>query len=138
MQLSALMQIIESGKVTVSANDVEALEIKAANKKIDINATNKEFLKDTLATIRRGNKVEGVREGVKEKVTGIKFARSTLDMFKAIAEELCEAGITVTFSYKGDIVVTLGSDANPKFSSLVTGTKAIEINSLLKLIEIGI
>jgi hypothetical protein len=138
MHLSDFIKTIESGKITVSANDVEALEIKAASKKIDINATNKEFLKDTLSTIRRGNKTAGVREGVKGKVNGIKSVKSTFDMVKDVAEDLCKAGITVTLSYKGAVVVTIGSDANPKFSRLATKTKAIEINSPLKLIEIGI
>lgn len=138
MQLSAFIKAIESGKVTVSTNDVEALEIKAASKKIDVNATNKKFLKDTLATIRKGNKTVGVREGIKGKVNGIKSVKRTFDMVKDVAEELCGAGVTVTLSYKGAVVVTLGSDANPKFSSLATRTKAIEINSPRKLIEMGI
>ena len=134
MQLSDFIKTIESGTITVSANDVEAFEIKAASKKIDVNATNKEFLKDTLATIRRGNKTEGV----KGKVNGIKSVKSTFDMVKDVAEDLYKAGITITLSYKGAVVVTIGSDANPIFSRLATRTKAIEINRPLKLIEIGI
>ncbi len=139
MPLSTILgEMLKSGKVTVSANNVEALEITAADKKIDIEALNKEFLKDTLAGTRKGEKSKGIRESIKGTVGQIKAARSSLGMIKGVAEELSEAGITVTLSYKGDVVVTMGSDANPKFSSVATGTKAIEINSPRKLVELGI
>jgi hypothetical protein len=59
-------------------------------------------------------------------------------MLKDVAEELSDAGITVTLSYKGGVVVTMGSEAKPKLSSVVTGTKAIEINSPRKLVELGV
>jgi len=139
MQLVDLVgQILQSGKVTIFTNDVKNAEINIANKKIDVNAVNKEFIKETLASIRKDDKKEGIRERIKESVSGIKNATNTLDMFKDVAEELREAGITVTLSYKGDTVVTIGSDANPKISSIATRTKAIEINSTRKLIELGI
>jgi hypothetical protein len=59
-------------------------------------------------------------------------------LLKVAAEELSAAGLTVTLSYKGSVVVTLGSEANPKLSSMATGTKAIEINSTRKLMELGV
>jgi len=133
-----IAEMIESGKVTISANNVETLEIKAANKKIDINALNKEFLKQTLATARDGKKSKGTLESIKATVNQIKTAQSSLSQLKEVAEELSEVGITVTLSYKGDVVVTLGSQAKPKLSSAATGTKAIEINSPRKLVELSI
>ncbi len=139
MQLVDLVgQILQSGKVTVFTNDIKDAEITIANKKIDVNAVNKEFIKDALASIRKSDRKEGIRERIKESVSGIKNATNTLDMFKEVAKELRDAGITVTFSYEGDTVVTIGSDANPKISSFATGTKAIEINSTRKLIELGL
>src|SRR5665647_788243 len=133
-----IAEMIESGKVTISANNVETIEIKAANKKIDINALNKEFLKQTLATARDGKKSKGTLERIKATVNKIKTAQSSLSQLKEVAEELSEVGITVTLSYKGDVVVTLGSQAKPKLSSAATGTKAIEINSPRKLLELSI
>ena len=59
-------------------------------------------------------------------------------MFKDVAEELSDAGITVTLSYEGDTVLTIGSGANSKILSLATGTRSIEINSARKLLELGI
>jgi uncharacterized coiled-coil protein SlyX len=136
MPLSTVIaEMLESGKVTISANNVESLEIKAANKKIDINALNNEFLKQTLAAAREGKKSRGTIERLKASVNQIKIAQSGLSQLKEVAEELSEVGITVTLSYKGDVVVTLGSQAKPKLSSVATGSKAIEINSPRKLIE---
>ncbi len=135
---TVIAEMIESGKVTVSTSKFEALEINAANKKIEINALNKEFLKQVLVAARDGKKSKGTLDSVKETVGQIETARSSLGQLKGVAEELSEVGITVTLSYKGDVVVTMGSKAKPKLSSAVTGTKAIEINSPRKLIGLGI
>jgi len=135
---TAIGEMLKSGKVTVSANNVKAVEIKAANKKIEINAIDKEFLKQTLAATSGGKKSKGTLGRIKRTVGQIKTAPSRLGQLKEVAEELSEAGITVTLSYRGDVVVTLGSQAKPKLSSAATGTKAIEINSPRKLIELGI
>lgn len=130
--------IVKSGKVTVSAKNVEALEITAANKKIDVKALDKEFIKEALEAAMKEKKDKGIGASIKGAVGQIKTARSSLDMLKEVAEELKEAGVTVTLTYKDDVVVTLGCEANPKFSRVVTGTKAIEINSPKKLAELGI
>lgn len=122
MQLPTwLGHVIKSGEVTLFSGDVEALQLKAENKKIDLNAVNKEFLKDVVGSMGGG-----------------KSARSKLTQLKNIARELRDEGLTITISYKGDLVLTVGSEANPKFSRLVTRTNAIEINNLRKLMEIGV
>ena len=58
-----------------------------------------------------------------------------LPLLKDIVEDLCREGVTITVSYKGDNVATIGSEANSKLTRLVTGTK---IYSPTKLIEMGI
>ena len=137
MPLATLIgEILESGKVTVSANNVEAIEIKAANKKIEINAIDKKFLKQVLTATRDRKKSKGTLDRIKGTVGQIKTARSMLGQLKEVAEELSEAGITVTLSYRGDVVVTMGSQAKPKLSGAAIRTKAIEINSPRKLIEL--
>lgn len=70
-----------------------------------------------------------MRESIKGTAGQIRNARGSLELLKDTAKELSEAGITVTPSYKGSLVVTLGSQANPKLSSVATGTKAMERNS---------
>ncbi|MCL2360089.1 MAG: hypothetical protein LBH74_09880 [Nitrososphaerota archaeon] len=126
-----LAEMLKSGKVTVSANNTEALEIEALDKKIDIKALNKDILKDTLAATRGTEKNKGA-------FGQLGSVRNSIGMLKEVAEDLSKSGITVTLTYKDSVVVTLGSEANPKLSSIATGTKAIEINSPRKLIELGL
>ena len=59
-------------------------------------------------------------------------------LLKNIAKELKDEGYTVTISYQGKTAVTLGSEATPSFSQLVTGTNAIEVNSLVKLLQMAV
>ena len=47
-----------------------------------------------------------------------------------------EEGLTFTLSFKGDRLVTIGLEAKPTLSRLVTGTSAVEINNLRKLLEL--
>jgi hypothetical protein len=115
-----------SGKITVYTKNIEDVEVTLANKKIDINTTNKELVKDILASFR---------EGRKEGVSQLSDFRRMFDMAKNTADELCDQGVTVTFSYQGDVMVTIGADAKPKISQFITG-KSIEINNLPKLIQL--
>ncbi len=134
---TAIGEMIESGKVTLSANNVKAIEIKVADKKIEINAIDKEIMKKALAAASGKKKSKGLKR-INGTIGQIKTARSKLGQLKGVAEELSDAGITVTLSYDGNVVVTIGSQAKPKLSSAATRTKAIEINSPRKLIELVI
>lgn len=137
MQIATMMgQMFESGKVTLSTNNIEKIEVKAVNKRIDVNANSKEMLKKIIANVRDGNvsRTEPVKENSKLFKTALKIRKILFEL----AEELKTTGITVTFSYKGNVVATIGAHASAGISRLVTGTKSIEINSLTKLIELGI
>jgi|PlaIllAssembly_1097288.scaffolds.fasta_scaffold646753_2 hypothetical protein len=132
--LSFLGEMLKSGKVTVSANNVDTVEISATDNKINIKALDKAFVKDTLAAASSAQEDKGIKGALNK----IKTARDGLEQLKGVAEELSEAGLTVTLSYKGNVVITLGSEANPRLSSAATGTKAIEINNPRRLIELVI
>jgi hypothetical protein len=119
-----LGHVVKSGEVTLSTGDVEALQIKAENNKIELSITDKEFLKEVVGSVGS--------EG-----TGVSI-RSMLAQLKSIAEDLKAEGLTVTLSYKGDLLLTIGLEAKPSFSRLVTRTDAVEINNLLKLLELGV
>lgn len=122
MQLPTwLGHVVISGGATLSTGDVETLKLKAEDNKIELCITDKEFLKDVIESA-----------GSKGSI------RSMLAQLKTIAGELKDEGLTVTLSYKGDRLVTIGLGAKPKFSRLATGTRAIEINSLRKLLELTI
>jgi hypothetical protein len=128
--VTALGEMLKSGKVTISVNNIDAVEVKAENKKINISALDKNFVKETLSAASN-KKSNGI-------LSQVNSARNNLSMLKDVAEELSDSGLTVTLSYKGDVVVTMGSEAKPKLSSILTGTKAIEINSPRKLVELGV
>jgi hypothetical protein len=132
-----LAETIKSGKIKVSQNNVEAIEITAQNKKFDVNAKDKEFVKDIVSSIRKGSdeQPKGIISSIERTV---KTARNMQPVVKEIAEDLCREGVTVTLSYKGDKVVTIGSEADSKFTRFLTGTKGIEVNSPRKLIEMGL
>ena len=120
MQLPTwLGHVVKSGEVTLSTGDTEALQIKAEDNKIELNIANKEFLKDVMGSAGSGASI-----------------RSRLAQLKDIAGELKDEGLTVTLSFKGDRLVTIGVEAKPTLSRLVTGTSAVEINNLRKLLEL--
>jgi hypothetical protein len=116
-----LSHVVKSGEVTLFTDDREALQIKAEDNKIDLNAANEEFLKEVVGTAGAGGSI-----------------RSKLAQLKDIADELKDEGLTVTLSYKGDRLVTIGAEAKPKFSRLVTRTNAVEINNLRKLLKLSV
>jgi len=128
--VTTIGEMLKSGKVTISVNNIDAVEVEAENKRINISALDKNFVKEALsaASNKKSNGILGQ----------VNSARTNLSMLKDVAEELSDAGLTVTLSYKGDVVVTVGSEAKPKLSSILTGTKAIEINSPRKLVELGV
>jgi hypothetical protein len=134
-----LAESIKSGKIKVSQNSTEALEITAQDKKIDVNAKDKEFIKDIISGVRRDDKSQKSVMGIFGRgVVSLRTVRNVQPMVKEIAEDLSREGITVTLSFKGDTVVTMGSEANSKFTRLLLGTKDVEVNSVRKIVEIGL
>ena len=122
MQLPTwLGHVVKSGEVTLSTSDVEVLQIKAEDNKIDLCIVDKEFLKDIIGRAGSGVSI-----------------RSMLAQLKTIAGELNDEGLTVTLSFKEDRLVTLGLEAKPRLSRLVTGTSAVEVNNMRKLLELAI
>lgn len=119
--LTLLSHVLKSGKVNLSSSNVKVLQLTVKTHQIDLNIVDNRFLKDAL----------------KDSV-GIRSFRELLRQLRNAAEELKSEGVTVTVSYKGVTVLTLGSDAKPNFSRLITGTTEIEINNLRKLIQMGL
>ncbi|HUU86531.1 MAG TPA: hypothetical protein VMX17_02110 [Candidatus Glassbacteria bacterium] len=116
-----ISQVLKSGAVTVSAGDVEALKLRVENKKIDLNIVDKEVLKKAL-------------EGGTERSSLLDM----LGLLKNIAKELKDEGYTITISYQGETVMTLGSEASSSFSRLVTRTNGLEINNLRRLLQMAV
>ena len=122
MQLPTwLSHVVKSGEVTLFTGDEEALQVKAEDNKIKLSIASKEFLKDVVDSAGGGASI-----------------RTKLAQLKDIAGELKDEGLTITLSYRGDLLVTIGSEAKPKFSRLVTRTDAVEIKNLRKLLELSV
>jgi hypothetical protein len=124
--------------VTISQNNTPVIVVNVGNKKIDIDAKDKTFIKEIISSVGDSTASKGITEKLQRGIDTAKELGKMRPLVKEIAEDLCREGMTVTFSYKGDRVVTVGSDADSKFTRLVTGTKGIEINRPLKLAEMGI
>jgi hypothetical protein len=139
VQLTTLLvETLKSGKITISQNDKPAVEVNISERKIDADIMDKEFVKEIVSSARGTSTKKGVGESIRRGVNTIKEVRKAQPAVKEMVEDLCREGVTITVSYKGDRVVTVGSEANSKLTRVVTGTKGIEINSPLKLAEIGI
>ena len=119
--VTLLTQILKSGEINLSANNQNLFQLTIKNKEIDLNIVDNKFLKDLL----KGNtKSAPILELLKQ--------------LKTLAEELKNDGTTITVSYKGEIMLTIGSNAKAQFSQLITRTKKVEINNLRKLIQISL
>ncbi len=116
-----LTQILTSGEINVSSNNQQLIELTIKNKQIDLNIIDNQFLKELL----------------KDNTKATSFLEQ-LKQLKTLAEQLNDEGVTITLSYKGVTMVTLGSEAKTNFTHVITGTKKIEINNLQKLIQIAL
>ena len=112
------------------------MEIQVSDKKIDLNAKDKQFIKEALSSARKGTTQKGTRQSIRRSIDTFDAARKSRPLVKAIVEDLCKEGVTITVSYKGDRVLTVGSEADSKLTRLLTGTKGIEINSPRRLVEL--
>ena len=119
--LTLLTQILKSGEINLSANNQKLIQLTIKSNKIDLNIRDNKLLKELLTD---NTKTASFLELLKQ--------------FKTLAEELKSQGVTITLSYKGVIMLTIGSDAKANFSQLVTRTKKIEINNLKKLIQLAL
>lgn len=133
-----LFETLKSGKLTLSQNSDPKIEVNVLDKNIDINAIDKNFIKDIISSATKGTTKKGVGQTIRRNIKTIQETRKMQPFIKEIAEDLCREGITVTLHYKGDRVATIGAEANSKFSRFITQTRGIEINSPLKLAELGI
>jgi hypothetical protein len=133
-----LAETLKSGKITISQNDKPAVEVNVSERKIDADIVDKEFVKEIISSARKSSTKQGVGESIRRGVDTLREARKAQPTVKEMVEDLCREGVTITVSYKGDRVVTVGAEADSKLTRVITGTKGIEINSPRKLAEMGI
>ncbi len=112
--------MLKSGAINLSADNENLFQLIAKDDKIDFNILNNRFLNEL---IKDNKKLSSVRYLIKS--------------LKVLAKELRNHGTTITISYMGEKIITMGSDAKPKFSHSLTRTTDFEINNLKRLIQLG-
>jgi hypothetical protein len=123
--------VLESGKIFVSTAELDILEVNVASGRLDVDIEDKAFIK---RVIELRKEISAVSPAAKQS-EGKKKSSGPIASLRSVAEALSNNGITLTVSFKGDPIVTLGVNANPTLLQLITGTRAIAINSLYGLIK---
>jgi len=116
------LRLLRSGGISVLKDGKKIFQLKIEERVIDVNLEEIGLAGDLLKT---GAKPE---------------ERSILKMLKEqkrFAERLKKDGLTITVSHKGKVALKLGAGANPSLTRLLTFSKAIEIKSMSKLIQIA-
>jgi len=116
-----LSQVLKQGKLSLQTNGVEDIQLQIEDNKMDLNFLRKELIK-YLLELETEMKAKSVLERLK--------------ILKSLAEKLKKKGSTISISLKGQKIITLGLEAQPKISKIITGTNAIEVNSLIELTKL--
>ena len=116
-----LIHALKQGNISLQTNGVENIQLAIENNKMDLNFLQKEQLKALLEL-----EAEMSEESILKR----------LKTLKNLAERLRQDGSTITISYKGQTILTLGCEAKPTLSRIVTWTNAIEVNNLIELIKL--
>ncbi len=116
-----LVQILKQGKLSLQTNGLEGIELQIEDNKMDLNFQRKELIKYVLEL-----ETEMKEKSVLEK----------LKILKSLAEKLKKKGSTISISLKGQKIITLGLEAQPRISKIMTGTNAIEIDNLVELTKL--
>ncbi len=76
MQLTTLLvETLKSGKIVISQNDKDAVEVNIADKKIDANVVDKEFVKEIVSSARKSATSKGVKETLHRGIDTLKEAQ---------------------------------------------------------------
>jgi hypothetical protein len=130
MQNIEELPAFESGTVLLSTGDLRVLKVNLTSKKIEIDIEDKTFVKRIIA----------MRDQLTPKLptepnTEQKKPSNPLAILKTVAETLKTRGITLTVSYRGHRIVTIGAEAKPKLLQAITKTRAVALNSLYAAIR---
>jgi len=117
-----LTHVFKKGNISLQTNGLENIQLQIENNKIDLNFLQKEQLRTLLE----------LEAKMEEEPTLNKLRK-----LKDIAEKLKQNRLSITVSFKGQRILTLGYGAKPTVSPMITETDAIQINSLLDLMKLA-
>ena len=116
-----LAQILKQGSVSFQTNGVEQIQLTIQNNKMNLNFLQKELLKTLLDL---------------DPETTEKTTLEKLKMLRNLAEKLKQDKLTVTVSHQDQTMLTLGYEAKPTISRIITGTDTIQVNNMIELIKL--
>ena len=124
----------KGGQVALLTGDLEVLKVDLSSTDIDIDVEDKAFIKRVIA----------MRDQLTPKITRVPPAGEetlpqvggVLSTARRVADMLCSQGITITFSFKGKRIATIGSKAHPILLHHITKTHGIALNSVFTAIRL--
>jgi hypothetical protein len=130
MQSRGELPAFESGIVLLSTGNLRVLKVNLTSKEINVDIEDKAFIKRIIA----------MRDQLTPKLptepnTQQKKPSSPLAILKTVAETLKNRGITLTVSYRGHRIVTIGAKAKPTLLQAITKTNGVALNSLYTAIR---
>ena len=125
----------EGGQVLLSTGDVEVLKVDLSSTHIDVDLEDKAFVKRLIAMrdqLTPKMPSEGSAEGGPPQIGG------ALSTARKVADALISRGITITLSYRGRRIATIGAEAHPTLLQHITKTRGIALNSVIAAIRLVI
>lgn len=120
----------EGGEVLVYMGDVRVMQVNLSSARIEVNVEDKAFIKRLIAMRNQlMPRKQGDGKGKPSQKGGI------LSTARKVAEALCSRGITVTVSYRGQRIATLGAEAHPLLLQYITKTRGIALNSVVGVVK---
>ena len=118
-----------NGTIEIAVNNSDSVKIESADKNIKLDIIDPSFFENAIETLKdnkanlKDNKITDFFKYIKEA--------------KEFAHKLSENELTVTILNRGENAITLGKNASPTFSKLITRSKDIQIDSVRKSIKLA-
>lgn len=124
----------EGGEVLLYTGDVRVLRVDLSSTHINVDLVDKAFVKRIIAMRDQLTpKLPGAGSADKGGSPNIGGALSTA---RKVADALSSRGITVTVSYRGRRIATIGAEAHSTLLQLITKTRRIALNSVFAAIRL--
>lgn len=130
MQSLGELPAFESGIVLLSTGNLRVLKVNLTSKEINVDIEDKAFIKRIIAMRDQLTPKLPTEPNTQQKKTS-----SPLSILKTVAETLKNRGITLTVSYRGHRIVTIGAQAKPTLLQAITKTNGVALNSLYTAIR---
>lgn len=125
----------EGGQVLFWTGDVPVLKVDLSSTRIDVDLEDKAFVKRLIA----------MRDQLTPKLPGAGSGEGNppqlggaLSTARKVAEALSSRGVTVTVSYRGRRIATIGAEAHSTVLQVITKTRRIALNSAVTAIRLVI